>query len=327
MDTVDIEIFRRFTKKHPALLFPAFEMQRKMQEYTLGKGFWKRLGDRRLRLSSGQFVPVKRFMDMHLAIIANDKRGALPASASVPSVSSVVRVAPSQSRTCVIPTLLTSYCESIALMPGLFVYLLYISSHNRGANMKKLQAVVVVQQQQQRNRKKSGAQSAADSQAQEVAAQLAFVQHAINHPSHDAARAGNFALAAAGLQEDAMDPSDTSSSQGSRRSRSSISAAQQQQQQMQQSAYGANTNYTESSLGAYQDAAGYYDSTAPVPQYQTSPRAQDGTHGNNNNSYARAKNFASRGTKKVAPEWPEEAAQTGRTMLLLNIYIDVALHI
>jgi hypothetical protein len=98
VDAVDIEVFRRFVKKHPALLFPAFEMQRRMQEYTLGKGFWTRLGERRLRLSSGQFVPVKKFMEMHLAIIAYENRDLTPSYTISPGAPGAVRVAPSSSR-------------------------------------------------------------------------------------------------------------------------------------------------------------------------------------------------------------------------------------
>ncbi len=61
-------------KKHPALLFPAFDMQRKLQKHTLGQGFWRRLADKRLKLSSGQFIPIKKFMEMHLeSLVREDK--------------------------------------------------------------------------------------------------------------------------------------------------------------------------------------------------------------------------------------------------------------
>lgn len=61
-------------KKHPALLFPAYDMQRKLQKFTLGQSYWKRLADKRLMLSNGQFVPIKRFMELHLdKLIKEDK--------------------------------------------------------------------------------------------------------------------------------------------------------------------------------------------------------------------------------------------------------------
>jgi hypothetical protein len=65
-DAVDIDAFRKFVKKHPAILFPAFDVQRKMQDHTLGVTFWTKLADKRLRLSSGQYVPIKKFMALHL---------------------------------------------------------------------------------------------------------------------------------------------------------------------------------------------------------------------------------------------------------------------
>ena len=74
VDAVDIDTFRKFVKKHPALLFPAFEMQSKMQKYTLGFSFWKRLADKRLKLSSGQFVPIKKFMELHLESLAREDK-------------------------------------------------------------------------------------------------------------------------------------------------------------------------------------------------------------------------------------------------------------
>lgn len=61
-------------KKHPALLFPAYDMQRKLQKFTLGQAYWKRLADKRLRLSNGEFVPIKKFMDMHLEKLINEDK-------------------------------------------------------------------------------------------------------------------------------------------------------------------------------------------------------------------------------------------------------------
>ena len=38
------EAFDRFAKKHPAMLFPAFQMQKTLQRRIVGLGFWHRLG-------------------------------------------------------------------------------------------------------------------------------------------------------------------------------------------------------------------------------------------------------------------------------------------
>ena len=71
---IDIEAFGKFVKKHPALLFPAYDMQRKLQKFTLGQLYWKRLAEKRLQLSNGEFVPIKKFMALHLdKLIKEDK--------------------------------------------------------------------------------------------------------------------------------------------------------------------------------------------------------------------------------------------------------------
>lgn len=73
-DAIDIDSFRKFVKKHPALLFPAFDVQRKMQEHTLGKRFWASLTNKRLKLTSGQYVPIKKYMELHLdQMVREDK--------------------------------------------------------------------------------------------------------------------------------------------------------------------------------------------------------------------------------------------------------------
>ena len=73
-DAVDIDAFRKFAKKHPALLFPAFDVQRKMQDSTMGQRFWSSLANKRLKLSSGQYVPIKQYMELHLnQLVREDK--------------------------------------------------------------------------------------------------------------------------------------------------------------------------------------------------------------------------------------------------------------
>jgi hypothetical protein len=84
-DAVDIDAFRKFVKKHPALLFPAFDVQRKMQDHTLGQRFWGKLADKRLRLSSGQYVPIKEFMKLHLDQLVREDRNKVQHSMEVAS--------------------------------------------------------------------------------------------------------------------------------------------------------------------------------------------------------------------------------------------------
>lgn len=51
--------FREFAKSHPALFFPAFEMQRKLQNKVLGKRFWKNHAQKRVARSGTEYVRVK----------------------------------------------------------------------------------------------------------------------------------------------------------------------------------------------------------------------------------------------------------------------------
>jgi hypothetical protein len=51
--------FREFAKNHPALFFPAFEMQRLIQTKILGPMFWKRHAEKRLLASSDGIVRVR----------------------------------------------------------------------------------------------------------------------------------------------------------------------------------------------------------------------------------------------------------------------------
>lgn len=62
---VDIEELKSFSKTHPALLFPAFNMQLTLQGGTLGESFWKYYSTRRIELSKGQYIPISEFMEIH----------------------------------------------------------------------------------------------------------------------------------------------------------------------------------------------------------------------------------------------------------------------
>ena len=61
---VDKDIFREFLRKHPALLFPAFEMQRIIKKRCLGKRFWKRISQKRVELSKGHFLSLTDIREM-----------------------------------------------------------------------------------------------------------------------------------------------------------------------------------------------------------------------------------------------------------------------
>lgn len=63
---VDIDAFRHFARTHQALLFPAFLMQELLQKKVLGKKWWAANADRRIELSKGKFIPIAKFMEIHL---------------------------------------------------------------------------------------------------------------------------------------------------------------------------------------------------------------------------------------------------------------------
>ena len=62
---VDLNGFREFSKRHQALMFPAFAMQHKLRRCVLGERFWAKLSDRRVELFQGNYVSVEMFMTVH----------------------------------------------------------------------------------------------------------------------------------------------------------------------------------------------------------------------------------------------------------------------
>mmetsp|Transcript_46202 Transcript_46202/g.93246 ORF Transcript_46202/g.93246 Transcript_46202/m.93246 type:complete len:298 (+) Transcript_46202:115-1008(+) len=66
---IDSETFALFAKDNPALLFPAFELQRKLQRKIMGVDFWESHVTKRLELSKGtqSFVSVKEILDSQLS--------------------------------------------------------------------------------------------------------------------------------------------------------------------------------------------------------------------------------------------------------------------
>ena len=64
LQDIDKDVFRDFTRRHPALLFPAFELQRVFRKHCLGESFWKKLTQKRVDLSNGQFLSVGEIIEM-----------------------------------------------------------------------------------------------------------------------------------------------------------------------------------------------------------------------------------------------------------------------
>ena len=80
----DVNEFRQFVKRHPALLYPAFEMQRHFQRKVLGEEFWSELGTKRIELSHGRYVAIAVFMQIHVDEAVYDR---LIAQVSVPKTN------------------------------------------------------------------------------------------------------------------------------------------------------------------------------------------------------------------------------------------------
>jgi Ca2+-binding EF-hand superfamily protein len=73
-----IDKFRDFVRSHPALLFPAFQMQLALQTAIMGVSFWTRCSTKRVRLADGRRVRVEIIKSMntqdymHRKVIATD---------------------------------------------------------------------------------------------------------------------------------------------------------------------------------------------------------------------------------------------------------------
>lgn len=67
--TIDSVTFSQFACDHPALLFPAFELQRKIQRKIMGVDFWEKHLEKRLELNSGTgaYISVKEILASKLS--------------------------------------------------------------------------------------------------------------------------------------------------------------------------------------------------------------------------------------------------------------------
>jgi hypothetical protein len=65
---VSMEQFALFSKDNPALLFPAFDMQRKIQKKIMGFSFWEKHLGKRIKLTEDgkHFVSVKQILEMKI---------------------------------------------------------------------------------------------------------------------------------------------------------------------------------------------------------------------------------------------------------------------
>ena len=66
MGIIDVETFREFSRKHPALLFPAYNMQENIQAKVLGTEFWRYYSEKRIELCEGRYVAIGEFLEVHM---------------------------------------------------------------------------------------------------------------------------------------------------------------------------------------------------------------------------------------------------------------------
>lgn len=62
--SINLPAFRKFTKTHQALLFPAFQLQNQLQRKVLGVAFWHRASNRRVEMCKGNYVTMSTLMQM-----------------------------------------------------------------------------------------------------------------------------------------------------------------------------------------------------------------------------------------------------------------------
>lgn len=65
---ITMKIFRSFVRNHPAVLFPAFQMQLGLQEHILGVKFWEKCAKKRIRLANGRDVHVGALSEWNVRV-------------------------------------------------------------------------------------------------------------------------------------------------------------------------------------------------------------------------------------------------------------------
>lgn len=61
-DDIDISEFLEFSRTHPGLLFPAFNMQEIIRNRVLGAAFWEHYSQKRIQISKGKYTTIGNFM-------------------------------------------------------------------------------------------------------------------------------------------------------------------------------------------------------------------------------------------------------------------------
>ena len=64
-DLIGINTFREYCAKRPALLFPAFQMQYKLQKSSLGIYFWEKYSAIRMEISAGEYMTISQLINLH----------------------------------------------------------------------------------------------------------------------------------------------------------------------------------------------------------------------------------------------------------------------
>lgn len=62
--SIDMLMFQNFVKKHPAALYPAFEMQTKFTSKVMGYKFWENYIKFRSRMFEDKYVPIHIILKM-----------------------------------------------------------------------------------------------------------------------------------------------------------------------------------------------------------------------------------------------------------------------
>jgi hypothetical protein len=60
----DINRFSKFARRHQHMLFPAFQMQLKLQERIMGSKFWEKCTERRVEWSKGKYISIAQLMEL-----------------------------------------------------------------------------------------------------------------------------------------------------------------------------------------------------------------------------------------------------------------------
>lgn len=64
--SIGINTFREYCAKRPALLFPAFQMQYKLQKSSLGIYFWEKYSAIRMEISKGEYMSISQLINLHV---------------------------------------------------------------------------------------------------------------------------------------------------------------------------------------------------------------------------------------------------------------------